>query len=79
MTLQGERVAQIVRVLSYGEGGIWPNHHITFIVAEKAQFTVSHLWYMWGRGLVENVIRGKGVAENVRIPPHRGRGLKLLK
>jgi len=27
------------RVLS-GRSGVWPNRHITFIVAEKAQFTV---------------------------------------
>jgi len=35
MTLRVEGVAQTVRVLSYGEGGVWPNRHITFIVAEK--------------------------------------------
>jgi len=29
-------VAQTVRVPLYGGGKIWPNHHITFIVAEKA-------------------------------------------
>jgi len=35
---------------------------------------------MWERGLVENVIWGEGLAENVRIPSHMGReGLKLLK
>jgi len=27
---------QTVRVPSYGEGGILPNRHITFIVAKKA-------------------------------------------
>jgi len=32
-----------------------------------------------GKGLVENVIRGEGLAENVRIPLYGGRGLKLLK
>jgi len=27
--------AQTVRLPSYGVGGLWLNHHITFIVAEK--------------------------------------------
>jgi len=31
-----EGVAQTVRVPSYGGGGIWPNRHTTFIVAQKA-------------------------------------------
>jgi len=35
---------------------------------------------MWGEGLFENVIRGRRLAENVRIPSYRrGGGLKLLK
>jgi len=29
-------IAQTVRMPSYGGGRILPNHHITFIVAEKA-------------------------------------------
>jgi len=48
------------RVPSYGGGG-WPNRHITFIVAEKAQFTVPlalFTVYMGERKLVENVIWG---------------------
>jgi len=34
-----------------------------------------------GKGLVENVIWGRGLAENARIPSYiiGGRGLKLLK
>jgi len=31
------------------------------------------------RGLAENVVWGKGLAKNVRIPSYEGRGLKLLK
>jgi len=27
---------QTVRGLSYGGEGIWPNYHVTFLVAEKA-------------------------------------------
>jgi len=34
---------------------------------------------MWGSGLVENVIWGRELFENVRIPSYRGRELKLLK
>jgi len=39
--------------------GIWPNRHITFTVDKKnlnLQFILHYLRYMWGRGLVENVI-----------------------
>jgi len=39
MILRGEVVIQSIRVSSYGEG-VWPNHHITFIVAKKASFTI---------------------------------------
>jgi len=37
--------------------GVWPNRHITFIVAKKLnlQFILLYLRYMWGEGLVENV------------------------
>jgi len=44
-----------------GEGG-WPNRHITFLVVKKInlQFILLYLRYMWGKGLVENVIWGKG-------------------
>jgi len=34
---------------------------------------------MWGEGLVEKVIWGRGLTENVRIPSYEGGGLKLLK
>jgi len=33
----------------------------------------------WEEKVVENVIWGRGLAENVRIPSYGGRGLKLLK
>jgi len=51
-----------------GDGGT--NHHITFIVAEKAKFTVPlALFTVYvGERLVENVIWGEGLAESVRIP-----------
>jgi len=32
---------------------------------------------MCGEGLVENVIWGRGLAENVRIPSYRGEGSKI--
>jgi len=32
-----------------------------------------------GEGLVENVIWGEELAENVRIPSYRGRGSKIAK
>jgi len=58
-------------------GGVWPNRHITFIVAKKpnSQFILLYLRYIIciGRGLVENVIWGEGLAENVRIPSYRGK------
>jgi len=42
--------------------GVWPNHHITFIVAKKLNllFYLLYLRYMCvgGRGLVENAIWG---------------------
>jgi len=43
--------------------GVWPNRHITFIVAEKAYCTVSFgLFTVYvGEGLVENAIWGGGV------------------
>jgi len=38
----------------------YSNRHITFIVAKKLnlQFILLYLRYMWGKGLVENVIWG---------------------
>jgi len=69
MTLK-EGFAQTVRVPSYGGRGGWPNLHITvtFIVAKKLnlRFILLYFRYLWGSGLVENVIGW-------------GRGLKLLK
>jgi len=44
------------------------------IHSSSALFTV----YV-GEGLVENVIWGSGLAENIRIPSYGGWGLKLLK
>jgi len=48
MTLQRRR--------GFRGGRLWPNRHITFIVAEKVLFTVTlaHLRYI--RGIAENVI-----------------------
>jgi len=44
------------------------------------QFILLYLRYIWGSGLVENVIWGEGVGWKVRIPSKRGGGcLKLLK
>jgi len=44
------------------------------------QFMLLYLRYMWALwGLVENVIWGKGLAENVKYRHMRGGGLKLLK
>jgi len=42
-------------------------------VAKKLdlQFILLYLWYMWGEGLVENIIWGRGLAENVRIPLYK--------
>jgi len=42
-------------------GGVWPNRHIIFVVAEKAKFTAylalfTVYSYVGGGGLVENVI-----------------------
>jgi len=54
----GEGVLKPVRLLSFRGGG-WPNSHITFIVAEKALFTVAVALFtvcVEGSGLVENVI-----------------------
>jgi len=58
----GRRFVQTVRMPSYGEKG-WLNRHITFMVAENlnSQFFLLYLRYMWGRGLVENVICGGGL------------------
>jgi len=47
-----------------GEGGILPNRHITFIVAEKSLIHSSFcsiFGIFGGRGLVENVIWAEGV------------------
>jgi len=35
-----------------------------------------YLRFMWGRELVKNVIWGKGLAENVRIPSYGRKGSK---
>jgi len=64
MTL-GEGVAQTVGIPPYGEGG-WPNRHITIIVAKE--LTLLYLGICRRRELVENVIWGRGMAENIRIP-----------
>jgi len=79
MTLRREGVCSNRQSAIWERG--WPNRHITFIMAKKAnsQFLLLYLQYMWGRGLVENVTWGRGLAENVRIPLYGGRGLKLLK
>jgi len=63
-----------------GRGGL-NKRQITFIVAKKLNlpFILLYLRYMRGRGLVENVIWGEGLGENVRKSSCRGRGLKLLK
>jgi len=38
----------------------------------NSQFLLLSLRYMWGEGLVENVIWGRVLAENVRIPSYGG-------
>jgi len=49
----GKGFAQTVRVPSYRR--VWPNRHITFIVAKKLnlQVILLCLWCMWGRRLAE--------------------------
>jgi len=67
MMLQGRAgFAQTIR-LSLNGGG-WPNHHINFIVAEKAQFIVFLALFM------VYVRRGGWLKTS-----YGGRGLKLLK
>jgi len=63
------------------ERGVWSNRHITFIGAEKALFAVLlALFTVYvGEGLVENVIWGRGLAENVGIPSYGGRRSKIVK
>jgi len=61
--------------------GVWPNRHITVNSSYKSliySLFCSIYGICGGRRLVENVIWGKGLAENVRISSYRGRGLKLL-
>jgi len=49
MTLRRGRT-QTVRIPSYGEG-VWPNRHITLIVAENVKFTVPlALFTVYGGG-----------------------------
>jgi len=45
-----------------GGRGVWPNRHITFVVAKKLnlQFTLLYLRYTWRDGLVENIIKWGG-------------------
>jgi len=55
-----------------------PYRHITFIVAKKLNLQFILLFYgIFGEGVVENIIWGRGLAENVRIPSYRGRGSKI--
>jgi len=59
-------------------GGGWTNRYTTFIVAKKKlnfQFILLIYGICGSRGLVENVIWGKGLAENVRIPSYKGEGV----
>jgi len=58
--------------------GNWPNRHITFIVAEKAYFTVLlDLFSVHaGGGVGRKRYMGEGLAENVIW---RAGGIKLLK
>jgi len=58
--------------------GVWPNHHVTFIVATKLILKLFCSIYniCGGRGLVENVIWVGCFAENVRISSYGRRGSK---
>jgi len=69
MLREGRRgFAQTVRVPSYG--GRRFGQIVIFIVAKKLNllFILLYFRHLWRRGLVENVIWGEGLAENVRIP-----------
>jgi len=65
--------------------GVWPNRHITFIVAKKlygvcvlfTDYVALFTAYVGGRGLVENVIWERVFAKNVRISSYRGEGSKI--
>jgi len=62
---------------------LWPNRHITYLLLVwlkklNSQFILIYLRYMWGRGLVENVICWRGLAENVIIPSY-GREPKVAR
>jgi len=52
MALQERGFAQTIRVPSYG-GGVWPNCHLTFIVAENfySQILLLYLRYLRGEGV----------------------------
>jgi len=47
--------------------GVWPNRHITFIVAKKLNllFILIYFRYRWGNGLVEIVILYGGLGWRV--------------
>jgi len=63
--LRGEGgFTQTIRVPSYGGRGL-ANRRMTFLVAERAKFTVP-LFMVYGEE-VENVIGGEGLAEKFRI------------
>jgi len=54
--------------------GVWPNLHITFIVAKKLNLQlICSIFVICGGRVVKNVIWGRGLAENVRIPSYGGR------
>jgi len=78
----GGGVAQTVRVVSYGEGEIWPNRH-DFCSSRKSLIhssSCSIFGICGGRGgWLKTSHGGRGLAENVRIPSYGGVGLKLLK
>jgi len=56
------------------------NRHAIFIVAKKSliySLFCSIFGICVGRVLVENVVWGEGLAENVRIPSYREEGSKV--
>jgi len=71
MTLREGVCSNRQSIVICGEGG-WPNVNINFVVAKKSLIysLVSSINDICeeGRGLVENVQWGEGLAENVRIP-----------
>jgi len=76
MTLREGVCSNRPSAVIWGEG-IWPNHHITFLVAEKAFTTLLALFTVYvGEGVGwKRHMGGRGLAENVRIPLYGERGV----